>query len=192
MQLNRRDGDVGNTRRAHREQGFTLIELMIVVAIIGILAAVAIPAFMKYIRRSKTVEAATNIRLLFNSSAAYYVTDQVDSSGNPMPHQFPATVGWSPSTDCGTQPGGKCNPASEASAWRNATWNALRFSVDDPFYYNYQYTSAGLEGASTCSIEARGDLDGDGTFSLFRRNGSISAENNVTGGSGLYSENDIE
>ncbi|OGQ97257.1 MAG: hypothetical protein A2521_15910 [Deltaproteobacteria bacterium RIFOXYD12_FULL_57_12] len=41
------------TRHKGNEQGFTLIELMIVVAIIGILAAVAVPAYMKYIQRSR-------------------------------------------------------------------------------------------------------------------------------------------
>ena len=39
---------------------------------------------------------------------------------------------------------------------------------------------------------AQGDLDGDSTFSLFRRTGSVTSENNVTGGAGLFTQNDIE
>jgi type IV pilus assembly protein PilA len=171
--------------------GFTLIELMIVVAIIGILAAVAIPAFMKYIRRSKTTEASMNVRKLFDSSVAYFESEHATRAGAVVAKQFPATQAATPTVNsCCGQAGDKCaaNPAS----WDVQTWSSLNFSVDDPHYYWYTYTASGTEATSQFTAAANGNLDCDASYSTFERVGSIDAQRSVTGGAGLFIKDDIE
>ncbi|HEX9756697.1 MAG TPA: prepilin-type N-terminal cleavage/methylation domain-containing protein [Nitrospiria bacterium] len=72
------------------KKGFTLIELMIVVAIIGILAAIAIPNFLKFQAKSRQAEVKTNLGGMFTAEESYraefstYVTDLI-------------AIGWGPS-----------------------------------------------------------------------------------------------
>ncbi|NKF23916.1 pilin [Solimonas marina] len=84
-----------------KQQGFTLIELMIVVAIIGILAAIAIPAYQDYITRSKVTELVTAADACKTSVAEYFAsqatlpttTDAAGCSSNSTQYITSLSVG---------------------------------------------------------------------------------------------------
>ena len=60
------------TKKQATEAGFTLVELMIVVAIIGVLSAVAVPNFKKYQAKAKTSEAKIQLAAAYTAEQAFY------------------------------------------------------------------------------------------------------------------------
>ena len=94
-------------RKGQRRGGFTLIELMIVVAILSILAVVAVPAFIKYMRRAKTIEALDQLDKIHKGAASYFTQGKVaGKTGAPLPCLFPSTQPLTPDITSGICCGG--------------------------------------------------------------------------------------
>jgi type IV pilus assembly protein PilA len=170
-------------------RGFTLIELMIVVAIIGLLSAAAVPSFIKYIRRTYTVEAMMSIRRIYDGAVAYYVGEHADKAGGIQHQRFPGTTAATPSTGvpCGAKP-----VAASPTEWKTPEWAALDFSMNDPMRYQYKFIDNGLQDAAAFAImQAQGDLDCNKVYSTFQRT-CTGIKDGVMGGSGLMSINELE
>ena len=136
-----------------KPRGFTLIELMIVVAIIGVIAAVALPTFIDYLSKSKRTEAETQLALIRDKTKTYMITS---------PQFPPGSTTSQPGNDgaaCSTN--GKF-PIVAASVWMSdPAWSALEFHIDEESQFTYHNVT---DGTTFDSVTAVGDLDCDGTF----------------------------
>jgi len=144
------------------QKGFTLIELMIVVAIIGILAAVAIPSFMDYMKRSKRTEASLQLNKIGkNAKRAYSETSAYPTGTAAQLPAKPAAGGCCGGTN------NKCT-AVPTSFTADNVWKALDFQIDEPSLFVYDYTGA----ATSFTAKATGDLDCDTTEIVYTLAGS--------------------
>lgn len=171
--------------KMHRaRKGFTLIELMIVVAIIGILAAVAVPQFLKYVKRTKTSEAMNHIRKIYDGEMAYFDVDHVGRTGSRVSAQF---------VSAGPEPSAVPTGTRSAGDWSGASWVALKFAIDSPVLFRYSAVASGTGIASSFTARAEGDLDGDGQTSLFERIASVNqSSGEMVGGAGIYQQSELE
>lgn len=133
------------------------------VVVIGILAAVAIPAFMDYQKKAKRVEAELNLNALNKSvQRHFYETAAVpETAAGPTPGR------------CCDGPGHKC--AVDPAVWRAEPWASLDFELTEPSAFSYSYEP--LPGNTGYVLRAHADLDCDGMESVWEQRGTIVSGN---------------
>ncbi len=153
-----------------REDGFTLVELMIVVAIIGVLAALAIYGVARYLKHSKTAEATRNLGSIETGSKNAFQLDTDTSASKdgtgPFKHVFCPTAAIKPPSTAAAPPPAQKIKAPPAD-WNDPAWVCLKFSINEPQFYKYSYTSSGEGVTAAYTALAEGDLDGNGNTSTF-------------------------
>jgi len=132
------------TRRATSPAGFTLIEMMITIGIIGVLASAAIPAFIRYMHKARNIEGLHNVRKIGKSLEAYY---EAHSRGPDVMAGFgqhwdawaglTPRLNWAEYCERGVFPPSAVQEFNAGSDGK--VWNALLFQPEGNIRFYYWY-----------------------------------------------------
>lgn len=147
------------------DKGFTLIELMIVVAIVAILASIAIPEFLNFQLRSRRAEAFVNLKGMATAQMAHYHL-----------HQDSSSSGWTPNgafVSCSVSPTTPLDRAAYPFDATIAGWQELGWAPDGDVRCHYAarvFSPGAASGAPRYWVrnQATCDMDNDGRIATWR------------------------
>ncbi|MCB9556336.1 MAG: hypothetical protein H6707_09560 [Deltaproteobacteria bacterium] len=138
---------LGGASRKRGEGGFSLAEMMLMIAIVGLLASVAIPGYLRYIRRAQRTEAIHNLNKIATAAQAYYAAHQslpvADAYVSSYTSAYKYGYGYGPSWYTVCTRGGTAQ-RSDVDLYfktyeRYYVWNKLLFYPEGNVRYTYNY-----------------------------------------------------
>jgi type IV pilus assembly protein PilA len=173
--------------RKRLKAGFTLVELMIVVAIVGVLAVLAVYGVRKYIANAKTAEAKNSLGQVGKDAVTAFEGERMSATVlaeaattgiiRSMCASGAAATGVpaAPASIQGKKyQSSKADWSNAADVIANAGYPCLKFEMTAPQYYQYKYVATGAStNGDSFLATANGDLNGDTTLSTFTIAGTI-------------------
>lgn len=147
-------------QRRRGSRGFTLVEIMIVIAVIGLLSSVALPTYRTFQLRSRQAERAVITTSIYRGIEDCWMRDgrfPTDWGGG---RTFMNLTNWNPSYP----------PGTTKRAWREVAaagddWSRVSLKIDGAVYYSYYGYGYSLgNGVRYDLLYVVGDLDGDRTY----------------------------
>jgi prepilin-type N-terminal cleavage/methylation domain-containing protein len=146
------------------QRGFTLIEVMLVVVIIGIMSSIAIPLYTRATAKAYRAEAQITL-----SKLEIYFKNLYENQGN-----YDSTAVLKSTADIMPDPGNTV-PVGQGVDWKAVSghgWDDIPFPPQGDIRMRYQYTVAGSGSAETVTLQACGNFPGFGAPTTIWPNGA--------------------
>ncbi len=168
----RRKAPLQRDCRRESALGFSVLELMNVLALVAVLSTLGMYGLAKYVRHTKTAEAIASVEAIAKGAALYYnSSDSTQPTGTKLEamrasrHFPPSSRGSVPFDPTDVQ--GK-RYKSAMNDWLGSPWREIRFSIPQPQFYAYGFETEGAGSTAKGFASAKGDLDGNGVWSVYR------------------------
>jgi type IV pilus assembly protein PilA len=170
--------------RSGAARAFTLVELMVTVAIVGVLAVLATYGVRKYVANAKTAEARASVGQIAKDAALAFERETYTTTGVMARQTSTNILRQLCASASATVPASSSAIKAKKYQSTRAEWSAdqaahkgfacIKFEIDQPQYFMYSYTASGSTNVGdSFTAAAQGDLNGDGVLSLFQTTGII-------------------